>query len=168
MALPSIQDSVTERSVGVSDVISVTPTFSVGGAAATGDYVGKTASPEFFTRVARRDGYPAIIKSVVITDKLTTAAVDLELWLFESTFTAPTDNAAWSITDADQLKCVGVLELDSARWYANSSGKVFTDDRFCLPLKPTAQDLFFALVARGTTPAWATGDITIKLGILQD
>lgn len=168
MGLPSIQDSVTERSVGVSDVIRITPTFSVGGAAATGDYVGKTTEPEFFTRVARRDGFPAIIKSLVITDKTTTTAVAMELWLFESTFTAPTDNAAWAISDADQLKCVGVLALAADRWYSNSNGKVFTDDRFCLPLKPTAQNLYFALVARGTTPAWATGDLTLSLGVLQD
>lgn len=168
MSLPTIQDSVTERAVGVSDTIRVTPTFSVGGAAATGDYVGKTTEPEFFTRVARRDGFPAIIKSVVITDKLTTTAVAMELWLFESTFTAPTDNAAWSISDADQLKCVGVLALAADRWYSNALGKVFSDDRFCLPVKPTAQNLYFALVARGTTPAWATNDIQISLGILQD
>lgn len=168
MSLPAIQDSVTERTVGVSDVIRVTPTFTVGGAGASGDYQGKSAAPEFFTRVARRDGFPAIIKSVVITDKTTTAAVAMELWLFESTFTAPTDNDAWAISDADQLKCVGVLELAANRWYANSNGKVFSDDRFCLPLKPTAQALYFALVARGATPAWATGDLQISLGVLQD
>lgn len=168
MALPSIQDSVTERAVGVSDVIRVTPTFSVGGAGATGDYQGKSTTPEFFTRVARRDGFPAIIKSLVITDKTTTAAVAMELWLFESAFTAPTDNAAWSISDADQLKCVGVLELAANRWYANALGKVFSDDRFCLPLKPSARDLYFALVARGATPAWATGDLQLSLGVLQD
>lgn len=168
MQSPAIQDSVTERAVGVSDVIRVTPTFTVGGAGASGDYQGKSTAPEFFTRVARRDGFPAIIKSVVITDKTTTAAVAMELWLFESTFTAPTDNDAWAISDADQLKCVGVLELAANRWYANSNGKVFSDDRFCLPLKPTAQALYFALVARGVTPAWVTGDLQISLGVLQD
>lgn len=168
MQSPAIQDSVTERAVGVSDVIRVTPTFSVGGAAATGDYVGKTTAPEFFTRVARRDGFTSIIKSLVITDKLTTAAVDMELWLFSETFTSPTDNAAWSISDADQLKCLGVIELDSAKWYSNALGKVFCDHTLGLVVKPTAQALYFALVARGTTPAWATGDLQISLGILQD
>lgn len=168
MALPSIQDSVTDRSVGVSDVIRVTPTLSVGGAASTGDYVGKTTVPEYFARVGRRDGFPAVVKSVVITDKLTTAAVDLELWLFSETFTAPTDNAAWSISDVDQLNCLGVIELDSAKWYSNALGKVFCDHTLGLVVKPTAQALYFALVARGTTPAWATGDLQISLGILQD
>jgi len=108
------------------------------------------------------------VKSVVISDKLTTAAVDLELWLFSATFTAPTDNAAWAITDADQLNCLGVIELDAAKWYANSNGKVFCDHTLGLVIKPAATSLYFALVARGTTPAWATGDIQLALGILQD
>lgn len=168
MALPEIQDSVTERAVGVSNVISVTPTFTVGGAAATGDYVGPSTAPAFFTSVARRDGFTAIVKSLVISDKLTTAAVDLELWLFNATFTAPTDNAAWAITDTDQLKCLGVIELDAAKWYTNSNGKVFTDHTLGLVVKPTGTTLFFALVARGTTPAWVTGDVQISLGVLQD
>jgi len=168
MALPSVQDSVTERSVGVSDVIKVTPTFSVGGGVTTGDYAGKSIEPEFFTRVARRDGFTSIIKSLTISDKLTTAAVGLELWLFSETFTAPLDNAAWAISDADQLKCLGVIELDSAKWYSNSNGKLFCDHTLGLVVKPTAQALYFALVARGSTPAWATGDLQISLGILQD
>lgn len=168
MAIPAIQDSVSERAVGVSDVISVTPTFTVGGAAAADDYVGKSASPEFFTRVARRDGFPAIVKSLVITDKLTTAAVDLELWLFNATFTAPTDNAAWAISDADQVKCLGVIPLPATGWFLNANGKVFTDHTLGLVVKPAGTALFFALVTRGTTPAWVTGDLQLSLGILQD
>lgn len=166
-ALPA-GESVIGKTVGVSAIVTKAPTLSVGGAAATGDYVGASTTPESFANAVRVSGSTGVLKSITITDKLTTAAVDLELWLFSATFTAPTDNAAWAISDADQLNCLGVIELDSAKWYANSNGKVFTDHTLGLVIKPAATSLFFALVARGTTPAWATGDLQISLGILQD
>lgn len=161
-------EAVIGKTVGVSYLVTNTPVFSVGGAASTGDYVGPSTTPEFFANAVRVSAGTGIVKSITITDKLTTAAVDMELWLFSATFTAPTDNAAWAITDAHQLTCLGVIELDSAKWYANSNGKVFTDHTLGLVIKPAATSLFFALVARDTTPAWATGDLQISLGILQD
>lgn len=161
-------ESVIGKVVGVSVIVTNTPVLSVGGAAATGDYVGPSTTPEFFANAVRVSGGTGVIKSITITDKLATAAVDMELWLFSATFTAPTDNAAWAITDAHQLTCLGVIELDSAKWYANSNGKVFTDHTLGLVIKPAATSLFYALVARGTTPAWASGDLQISLGILQD
>lgn len=164
-------EAVIGKTVGVTYVVTNTPVLSVGGAANTGDYVGPSTTPEFFANAVRVSGGTGVVKSITITDKLTTAAVDMELWLFSATFTAPTDNAAWDISDADNLKCLGVIELDAAKWYASSSGKVFTDHTLGLVIKPAATSLFFALVARGTTPAWATGaggSLQISLGILQD
>ena len=164
-------EAVIGKTVGVTYVVTNTPMLSVGGAATTGDYVGPSTTPEFFANAVRVSNGTGTIKSITITDKLTTAAVDMELWLFSATFTAPTDNAAWDISDADRLKFLGVIELDSARWYSDASGKVFTDDRLGLVIKPAATSLYFALVARGTTPAWATGaggSLQISLGILQD
>ncbi len=165
---PRPSEVVLGKTVGVSARPSSTPTFSVGGAAATGDYVGTTTTPQAFANAVRVSGSTGILKSITITDKLATAAVDMELWLFSATFTAPTDNAAWDISDTDQLNCVGVLELDAAKWYASASGKTFCNDQFGLLIGCAATSLFYALVARGTTPAWATGDLQITLGILQD
>lgn len=158
------------QTVGISTRVSSTPTLSVGGAAGTGDYVGQSTTPESFASAVRVSGGTGVLKSITIADKLTDAAVDLELWLFDRPFVAPTDNAAWAITDADQLNCLGVIELDSAKWYSNSNGKVFTDHTLGLLLKsaPTSMSIYYALVARGTTPAWATGDLQLSLGILQD
>ena len=161
-------EAVIGKTVGVSARPSSTPTLSVGGAAATGDYVGTSTTPQAFANAVRVSAGTGVVKSITITDKLATAAVDMELWLFSATFTAPTDNAAWAISDADQLNCVGVIELDSAKWYANSNGKVFTDHTLGLVIGCAATSLFYALVARGTTPAWATGDLQITIGILQD
>lgn len=159
------------RAVGVSVRVTSTPVLSVGGAAASGDYVGTSTTPQAFTNAVRVAGGTGVIKSLTITDKLTTAQSAMELWLFSATFTAPTDNAAWAISDADQLNCLGVIPIATDKWYANSNGQVFSNDALGLVIKPAARDLYYALVARGATPAWASGaggSLQLSLGILQD
>lgn len=159
------------KSVGITARVTDTPVLSVGGAAADGDYVGPSTTPASFANAVRVSGGTGVIKSITITDKLTDAAVALELWLFSATFTAPTDNEAWAITDAEQLTCLGVIPIATDKWYANGNGKVYSDDTLALVIKPAATSLFYALVARGTTPAWASGaggSLQISLGILQD
>lgn len=151
-------------------VVTVTPTLSVAGQYATGDYIGQSATPESFSLATLPTANPAraVISSLVINDKTTTAAVALELWLFSATFTAPTDNGAWDITDAHASTCVGVIPITTDRWFASSSNKVYSDYGISLLVKTSAGSLFFALVARGTTPTWAAGDLQISLGFLGD
>lgn len=166
-ATPAGENHIGE--VGGKTLLPVTtPTLSVGGAAATGDYVGTSTDPQAFANAVRVSGGKGVVKSIVITDQLTTAAVALELWLFSATFTAPVDNAAWAITDAHQLLCVGIIPISTAKWYANANGKIYSDDTLALPITCAATSLFYAIVARGTTPAWATNDLQITLGILAD
>ncbi len=151
-------------------IVTVTPTLPVAGAYSTGDYIGQTTTPESFSLATLPTSNPAraIVASLVITDKVTTAAVALELWLFSATFVAPTDNAAWAITDAEALTCVGVIPITTDRWFASSNNKIYSDYGLNLMVKASAGSLFFALVARGTTPTWATGDLQLSLGLLGD
>jgi len=162
--------TLTSGNVGGFSVLSVTtPTLSVAGAYATGDYIGTSTTPASFTNVVRASGGTGIIKSIRITDFVNTAAVAMELWIFNATFTAPTDNAAWAATDAEINTCLGVIPISTSKWYTvGSTGKVYMDDTLGIVIKPAVTSLFFALVARGTTPTWANGDLTIALGILQD
>lgn len=161
---PGTTDRVT---VGAMVDLTVTPTLSVAGAYVTGDYIGQTTTPESFALAVRTTAGSGIVTSLTITDKVTTAAVALELWLFSATFTAPTDNAAWAITDAEALLCVGVIPITTDRWFANSNSKIYSDNNLGLVIKCAATSLFFALVARGTTPTWAAGDLQLTLGIVQ-
>lgn len=159
----------TALSVGAIDTyVSSTPTLSVAGAYVTGDYVGPTTTPASFANAVRTSGGKARIQSLVISDKLTTAAVALELWVFSATFVAPTDNAAWAISDAEAITCLGVIPIPTTKWYASSNNKVYSDDTLNLVIKPAATTLFYALVARGSTPTWTDGDLTLNLGIVQD
>ncbi len=153
---------------GFTTIVSSTPVMSVAGAYATGDYMGTTTTPQAFTSAVRTSGGTGIVTCVTISDKITTANVAMELWLFSATFTAPTDNAAWAISDAEALTVLGVIPIVTTKWYASSNNQVYVDDTISIGIKPAATSLFYALVARGTTPAFTSADLTINLTILQD
>ncbi len=148
--------------------LTSTPTLSVAGAYATGDYIGPSTAPSSFANVARDSNGRAKLRSLTIVDKTTAAAVALELWLFSATLTVPTDNAAWAISDADALLCQGVIEIPTTRWYASSNNKVFSRDDLNLVVQPAATTLYYALVSRGSTPTWASGDLQLSLGVETD
>jgi hypothetical protein len=153
---------------GFTTIVQSTVVMSVAGAYATGDYMGTTTAPQSFANVVRSSGGTGIIKSILISDKITTTNVAMELWLIDRTFTAPTDNAAWDLSDANMLFVQAVIPLATANWYASSAGQVYVDGTLSIPIKPSGTSLFYALVARGATPAFTSSDLTITLGILQD
>jgi hypothetical protein len=135
------------------------------GAYSAGDAVGGLLT---FANAARVSGGGGVIKSVVIIDDAGQDA-ELELWLFDRTFTAMADNAAWAPSEADLENLVGVISTaDSARgWMAAGTPSVITIDvatRFDL----NGTSLFGQLVTRGTPTFAATDDVTVKVGLLQD
>ena len=154
---------------GFTTVVSSTVVMSAAGAYATGDYMGTTTTPQSFASAVRTSGGTGIIKSILISDKIVTANVAMELWIIDRTFTAPTDNTAWDLSDANMLFVQAVIPITTAGWYASSAGQVYFDGTLSCPIKiSTGTGLFYALVSRGTTPAFTSADLTISLGILQD
>jgi hypothetical protein len=154
---------------GITGVTSDPVVMTVAGAYATGDYIGVTTAPNSFVNALRIIGGTGVLKSIVISDKdIATPAVAMELWLFSATFTAPTDNAAWSISDADAANCIGVIPLLAGNWHSSALNKVYTDDTMALPVSSATADIFYALVARGTTPTWTSLDLQVTIGVLQD
>lgn len=153
---------------GNTAIVTSTVTMSVAGSYSTGDYMGTSTSPQAFSGAVRLSNGTGIIKSIFISDKITTANVAMELWLFTQTFVAPTDNAAWAISDTEALSVLGVIPISTTGWYASSNNQIYFDGTLSIPIKPSATSLYYALVARGTTPAFTSLDLTIGLGILQD
>ena len=144
--------------------VSQTPTVTAG-AYVAGDAVGGLLT---FASAARETGGGGVLKTVVIIDD---AGQDeeLELWLFNQTFTAMVDNAAWAPSEADLENLVGVISTeDSAQgWLAAGTPSAITIDvatRYDL----TGTSLFGQLVTRGTPTFAATDDVTVKVGLLQD
>jgi hypothetical protein len=81
--------------------------------------------------------------------------------------TPPNDSAAWSVSDADILKCIGVLPFTT--WYASALNSISFAQGvgmgFYLPA--SGSSLFGCLVTRGA-PTYASGDLTVKLHVWQD
>lgn len=153
---------------GYTTISSSVLVMSVAGAYSTGDYMGTSVIPQYFSDAIRPQGGTGIIKSVTISDKITTTNVAMELWILSSTFTAPTDNAAWDLSDANMLNVQGVIPISTSNWYASSAGQVYNDNTLSVVVKSTTDKLYYALVSRGTTPTFTSQDLQISLGILQD
>jgi len=161
--------SITGNVGGFTATTSSNIVMSAAGAYATGDYMGTSTTPQSFSGAARTSGGSGIIKSLTISDKIVTANVDMELWLFRATFTAPTDNAAWAISDTEMLDVVGIVPISPAGWSASSNNQVYHDYSLSIPFDLSAgTSLYYALVSRGVTPAFTSLDLTLMLGILQD
>ena len=151
---------------GNATVVTVTPTLTVHATYVAGDYVGESATPMTFAACARvNSGTGKITEAVLIDYALQSVAA--ELWLFDQTVTPPADSAAWTISDADSLKCIGVIPF--ATYYANALNSVAPVGNLSIPFKigSAATALFGCLVTRGA-PAYASGDLSVRLFIDQD
>ena len=131
--------------------------------------MGTTTTPQSFASITRVVAGSGVIKSLVISDKITTTNVAMELWLFRATFTAPTDNAAWAISDTEALDVLAVIPIATSGWYASSNNQIYSYITLSIPFKlASGSAVFYALVARGTTPSFTSLDLTINIGVLQD
>jgi len=142
--------------------ISQIPTVTAGAYVAN-DAVGGLLT---FANAARVSGGGGVIKDVVIIDDAG-QDVALELWLFDQTFTAMADNAAWAPAEADLENLVAIITTDDGAWFAAgtpSAALIEVSQRYDC----TGTSLFGQLVTRGTPTFVATDDVTVKIGLLQD
>lgn len=154
---------------GFTSLVQSTVVMSVAGAYATGDYMGTSVTPQSFSTAVRVPSGTGVIKSILISDKILTTNVAMELWIIDRTFIAPTDNAAWNLSDANMLFVQAIIPIATSGWYASSAGQVYFDGNLSYPIKANSNtSLYYALVARDTTPAFTSSDLTITLSILQD
>lgn len=153
---------------GHTAVIIVTPTLTTHATYAANDFVGTDATPMEFAGCARINaGHGRIVGAALIDYALQSIAC--ELWLFATTVTPPADSAAWTIFDADALKCVGVIDLTTYRASALNSISQGEHSYLPMPFKCGAgsTSLFGCLVTRGA-PTYASGDVSIRLTVVQD
>jgi hypothetical protein len=97
-------------------------------------------------------------------------SIGCELWLFDDTVTPPNDNAAWTITDADAAKLVGVIPFSTYYASAANSVSIGSIPNGILPFKVAGavlKALYGCVVTRGT-PTYVTGDLVIRLLIVQN
>jgi len=137
------------------------------GAYDANDFVGVDATPVTFSNCARINGGSGWLLGAVLTDKALQSA-ELELWLFDDEITPPSDNAAWSLSDADMQKFLGVIEFKTYFASALNSGSNPENTKAVrFTCQSDSKNLYGAIVTRGT-PTYATDDLFVRLMILQD
>ena len=152
--------SKLESASGIT--ISQTPTITAGAYAAN-DAVGGLLT---FANAGRASAEGSILIDVLIIDDAGQDA-ELELWLFDRTFTAIADNAAWAPTEADLENCIAVISTVGSTWRAAGTPSVINIE--CTRrIDITGTSLFGQLVTRGAPTYAATDDLTVKIKLLQD
>ena len=147
---------------GEGTTITLIPTVTVG-AYSEGDAVGGLLT---FPNAGRASGEGSVLTDVLIIDDAGQDA-ELELWLFNATFTAIADNAAWAPTEADLEKCIAVISTTGGTWRAAGTPSVINIE--CTRrIDITGTSLFGQLVTRGTPTFAAVDDVTVKIKLLQD
>lgn len=149
---------------GYATTISQTPAITAGAYSAL-DAVGGLLT---FANAARISGGTIMVHSVTIND-LTTQRASLVLVLFDRSFTATTDNAAFDPSDADLVNCVGIIPITAGDYQAFNDNAVACVRGLGLIAKLNGTDLFGQLfLPTGSAPTYAsTSDLEVVVGVVQ-
>lgn len=142
--------------------IAVTPTISTAVYAAK-DAVGGLME---FANAVRDSGGSGVLQTVVVVDRDQERA-SMDLVLFRTSITAPTDNAAFDPTDTELADCVGVIPIYTAD-YSDFNDNAVASRYAGLPFTCSGTSLYGVLVARAAPTYTATNDLIVTLQINQD
>jgi len=154
-------------SITKTEVRALTPTITAG-AYTAGDAVGGLLT---FPAMFMAGQHSGILQTVAIIDDAQ-QSVELELHLFNQSFTPTADNGAFDPTDDDLENYLGYVTIaasDYASFTDNSAASVNNIGLVVEAADPsTSKALFGQLVTRGTPTYAATDDLTVRIGVLQD
>ena len=141
----------------------LTPTVSTTPAYTAKDAVGGLLT---FTNAARASGGSLVIEALTVIDK-SQQMPEMDLVLFDRTFTATADNAIFAPSDADMANVLCVIPVVSADWKDFSTNSMATVLRQ-IPVVLNGTSLFGQLVTRSTPTFIATTDIVVILHVRQN
>jgi hypothetical protein len=143
--------------------VTQTPTCSTSPAYTAGDAIGGLLT---FANAARVSAGSGTIQAVVVLCKTPALVPALELVLFNQTFTAIADNAAFNPSDGDMANCIGIIPITN--WSDFSLNSIATRYGLAFPFLLTGTSLFGQLVTRSAITLVSTTDLVIGLEIIQD
>lgn len=156
--------SMTPFTMGGKQVnIAVTPTCSTSPAYTAGDAIGGLLT---FANAARVSGGSGLVQAVTVMCKTPALIPALELVLFNQTFTAVADNAAFNPSDADMANCIGVIPISA--WADYSLNSIATRFGLAFPFLLTGTSLFGQMVTRSAITLVSTTDLVIGCALIQD
>lgn len=122
-----------------------------------------------FADAVRPERLTGMITNARITSSQNgTPKPDIELWLFRADITEAGDNAAFAVTDAEQLTRIGIIKFPVAEWIVGGANAVCEKDNIGLVFKSNTPDIYGVLVVRNAyTPASAE-QLTVELVFTQD
>ncbi len=146
--------------------IDVVPTLTVHATYVSGDYVGTSATAMVFSGASRINNFTGTILSAVLMDG-DLQSVACELWLFDTAITPPADSAAWTLSDADCARCIGIIPFST--YYASALNSISFAQGVGIGFKTlsASTSIYGCLVTRGA-PTYNSGNLTVRLTILQD
>jgi hypothetical protein len=153
-------------SITKTKTISVTPVVTAAGAYTAGDALGGLLT---FANAAEKGRGSGVVQTVILIDNDVEEDAT-ELHLFNQTFTATADNAAFDPSDADLANYVGSINVSAGSYTAFTDNSVATVNNagLAFELVSGGTSLFGQLVTRGTPTYAATDDVTVKITVLQD
>lgn len=144
--------------------LQVTPTVSTSPAYTAVDAIGGLMT---FSNAARASGASVVVDAVQLVDK-GQQLKDVDLFLFDRSIIAPTDNAVFDPTDTELGYVVGVVNIAPADYKSLNDNAVAHRGALGIAAVLNGTDLFGVLVARGTPTYASTSDIVVTLTVLQD
>lgn len=145
--------------------IQVTPTVSNGTAYAVKDAVGGLLT---FANAARASGGSILIQSAQLTDK-DQRLMAMDLVLYRASITAPTDNAVFNPSDAENLDYLGHLTFSAGEYADFSSNSAACKNVVGLEATLSGTSLYGVLVCRSVVTAYSsTSSVSVTLTIIQD
>ena len=135
---------------------------------AAGDNVGSTDAGGYtFTNAAGSSGGSGIIMGMFAEwNDVTTIKMSGEVHLFDTAFTAVADNAAYVVSDAEAITCVGIIPFTL---FNNGNQDICDCGNISYPFTTVGSaNLRFAVVTRSaSTPIANSSTLTFRLQILQ-
>jgi hypothetical protein len=146
---------------------TVTPVLTVAASYVSGDYVGTSGSAMHFDAAGSSQnsaGGGYILGCVLIDGALQSIAG--ELWLFDTDITPPADSAAWTVTDAQMKSLICVIPLST--YYASAANSVcFGAPEGSARFETGAAGIIYGCFVTRGAPAYASGDLTFRLSVMQ-
>lgn len=123
------------------------------------------AAPQELVGFSRENGRGVLIQSVTLIAEQD-SAVSLDLVFLNANGSIGAESAAYTMTDAVALTCVGILNMPAANYFDSVDNQVCVVRNVGLIMHPAANStsLWVGLVARGAIQPAAADDITIHIG----
>lgn len=113
-------------------------------------------------------GGSGILQSIKLVDGDDNTAAVVNVFIFRSSVSLGTEDAAISISDANLVELLAVVEIAATDWHDTINSKVAYKSNLGIPVAvTTGTSLYVALQCEGTPTQTASG-LTGQFGILQD